>query len=96
MKKLIVGLVAVGAVIALRPVGTRIGRKVREHCEQMAGECKHTMAATPERQDRAAGMREHCKEMMAAHRGSDDAAETHEQSEQEAPGFAGNGEAVAV
>jgi hypothetical protein len=36
MKKLIVGLVSVGAVMALLPVvERRMGHKMREHCEQM-------------------------------------------------------------
>jgi hypothetical protein len=35
MKKAIVGLVAVGAVIGLRPVARRIGHEMHEHCEQM-------------------------------------------------------------
>jgi hypothetical protein len=38
MKKAIVGLVAVGAVIALRPLLRRMGHKMREHCEQMAAQ----------------------------------------------------------
>jgi flagellar biosynthesis/type III secretory pathway M-ring protein FliF/YscJ len=49
MKKAIVGLLAVGAAIALRPVVRRMGQKMREHCKQMAaqfgarGEADHTM-----------------------------------------------------
>ena len=50
MKKLIVGFVAVGAVIGLRPLVGRIGRKMRAHCEQMmagqvgsGGEAHHSM-----------------------------------------------------
>jgi hypothetical protein len=92
MKKLIVGLAAVGALIALRPVARR---KMREHCERMASKCKEMMASQPG-QHEAAGMRERCQEMMAAHKGHDEAAETGEHSEQEAPQFAGNAEAVVV
>jgi hypothetical protein len=44
MKKLIIGLVAVAAVLALRPVGKRMAQKMREHCEQMAGKCQEKMA----------------------------------------------------
>lgn len=40
MKKAILGLVAIGAVIGSRPVARRMGRKMREHCEQMAAQCK--------------------------------------------------------
>ena len=40
MKKAILGFVAIGAVIGSRPVARRMGRKMREHCEQMAAQCK--------------------------------------------------------
>ena len=40
MKKAIVGLVAVGSIIALRPVVRRLAQKMREHCGQMAAQCK--------------------------------------------------------
>ena len=40
MKKAILGFVALGAIIGLRPVARRMGRKMREHCEQMAAQCK--------------------------------------------------------
>jgi hypothetical protein len=38
MKKAIIGLVAVAAVIGLRPAVRRMGDKMREHCEQMAAQ----------------------------------------------------------
>ena len=44
MKKALVGLVAVGAVVGLRPVARRIGHKMREHCGQMAAQCKQMAA----------------------------------------------------
>jgi hypothetical protein len=40
MKKALVGLVVVGAVVGLRPVARRMGHKMREHCGQMAAQCK--------------------------------------------------------
>jgi hypothetical protein len=47
MKKAIFGLAAVGAVIGLAPVvKRRIGHKMREHCEEMAGKCKQMMAGS--------------------------------------------------
>ena len=39
MNKAIVGLAAVGAVVGVRRV-KRIGQKMREHCGQMAAQCK--------------------------------------------------------
>jgi hypothetical protein len=39
MKKAIVGLAAVGAIIGIRRA-SRIGHKMREHCQQMAAQCK--------------------------------------------------------
>lgn len=96
MKKVIVGLVAVGAIIALRPVAGRVGHKMREHCEHMAGKCRQMMAAQPEQGGKAAGMREHCAEMMASHRGHGETSETREHTEQEAPEFLAAGEAIAV
>ena len=41
MKKLIIGLAAIGVVLAVRPA---LKRKAREHCEQMATKCKEKMA----------------------------------------------------
>jgi len=40
MKKAIVGFVAVGAIVGLRPVARRMSQKMREHCAQMAAQCK--------------------------------------------------------
>ncbi len=36
MKKGIVGFVALGVIIALRPLARRMGQKMRQHCAQMA------------------------------------------------------------
>lgn len=79
MKKLLIGLVAIGAIIVLRSAATRSGQKMSEHCRQMAGKCKQRQARE---QSAEGGMREHCKDMMAAHKGRDEAAETREPSEQ--------------
>jgi hypothetical protein len=43
MKKALIGLVAIGAIVALRPVIARAGRKISEHCAQMASKCKEMM-----------------------------------------------------
>ena len=75
MKKAIFGLAAVGAVIVLRK---RIGQKMREHCQQMAATCKQMMAAQGEGRGEAAGMPEHCKQMMGH---SEAQAETAEPAE---------------
>jgi hypothetical protein len=40
MKKAIVGLVAVGAILGLRPLTRRLGHMMREHCEQMVAQCR--------------------------------------------------------
>jgi hypothetical protein len=96
MKRAIVGVAAVGAIIALRPVASRISQKMREHCEQMASKCKQMMATQPGQGREGAAMPEHCKEMMARHGGEGEKAKTPERPEQEAPQFAGNREAVAV
>jgi hypothetical protein len=40
MKRGLVGLVAVGAVVGLCAVARRMSRKMREHCGQMAAQCK--------------------------------------------------------
>lgn len=97
MKKLIVGLVAVGAVLALRPVlKRRMVQTMREHCQQMAGKCKEMMAGRSAEREGSSGMPEHCKEVMAAPGAHEESAETGEHSEQEAPQFVSRGEAVAV
>ena len=36
MKKAIIGLVAIAAMLGLRPVLRRMGYQMRKHCEQMA------------------------------------------------------------
>jgi hypothetical protein len=40
MKKALIGLAAIGAIVALRPVTARVGRKMSEHCAQMASKCR--------------------------------------------------------
>ena len=95
MKKVVVGLFAVGAVIALRAAAGRSGQRMREHGKQMAARCKDMMASQPGEHGKAAGLHEHCKE-MAAHKSHREAHETRERSEQEAPQFEANGETVAV
>ena len=71
MKKLILGLAAVGALVALRPVvKRRVVQKKREHCKQMAAHCKEMMGGHGEATGREAmpqKMREHCEEMAAQH-----------------------------
>ena len=66
MKKLIVGVAAVGVVMALRPlVKRRVIQKMRDHCKQMAAHCKEMMEGRSEttgREARAQKMREHCGE----------------------------------
>ena len=71
MKKLIIGLVAFGAVLALRPVVMRrVVRNMREHCKQMmgplaaGGETTGNEPIGPEAMRQR--MREHC-EQMASH-----------------------------
>ena len=44
MKKVIIGFVAVGAIVGLRPVAKRLGHEMREHCGQMAEQCKQMAA----------------------------------------------------
>ena len=97
MKKVIVGSVAVGAVIGLGPVvKRRIGHKMREHCLQMAAKCNQMLAGQSPERGEAAGMPEHCKQMAAQLRADKEASETREQSEQEAPRFVSHGEAVGT
>ena len=40
MKKALVGLVAVSALVGFLPLARRIGRKMSGHCGQMAAQCK--------------------------------------------------------
>ena len=93
MKKLIVVLAGVGAVIALRPVARR---KMREHCTQMAARCKQMMAGQSGEHGQAAAMPDHCKEIMATHQPHGETAETREHAQEEARQLAGVGEAVEV
>jgi len=39
MKKMIVGLVAIGAIVGLRSARRRIGHTMRDHCGEMAERC---------------------------------------------------------
>jgi hypothetical protein len=43
MKKVIIGLVLLGAIVALRPAARRM-HEMREHCGQMAAQCKQMAA----------------------------------------------------
>ena len=67
MKKLIVGLLAVGVVMALRPaVKRRMVQKMQEHCKAMMAQFAGRAEATgPEAMDQQ--MREHCEQMAAQH-----------------------------
>jgi hypothetical protein len=44
MRKLIIGLAATGAVIALGSVAKHKAEKMREHCREMGAKCKEKMA----------------------------------------------------
>jgi hypothetical protein len=44
MKKAIIGVVAVSAVLGVRVLGRRAGHAMREHCDQMATQCKQMAA----------------------------------------------------
>lgn len=73
MKKLIVGVAAAGAVVALRPVvKRRVLQKMREHCGQMAEHCKQMMGESASHRETTGHeamdpeairekMREHCE-----------------------------------
>lgn len=41
MKKAIVGLVGVGAIVGIGRARHTLNHKMREHCEQMAAHCKN-------------------------------------------------------
>ncbi len=88
MKKLLVGLVAIGAIIVLRSAAARGGQKMSEHCRQMAGRCGQMMAGRAREQSAEGGMREHCKDTMAVHESREEAAETREPAEQPTPQLA--------
>jgi hypothetical protein len=97
MKKAIIGLAAVGAVIGLGPVvKRRIGHKMRAHCQQIAAKCHQMMAGQSPERGEAAGMPEHCKQVAAQLRADKGPAETREQSEQEAPRFVSHAGAVGT
>ena len=64
MKKLTIGLAAVGAVIALGPVvKRRVGHRMREHCEEMAAKCKQMMAGESGAPGEEVGIHEHGEPM---------------------------------
>jgi hypothetical protein len=70
MKKLIVGLLAVAAVVSLRPVvKRRVVPMMREHCKQMmsefAGGSEATACEPAGREAMHQMMREHCGPMAA-------------------------------
>jgi len=72
MKKAIIGVVSVGAVMALLPVvKRRMGQKMREHCKQMMAQFAGRSETTgPEAMGHGAmghKMREHCEQMAAQH-----------------------------
>ena len=72
MKKLIIGLLALGAVVALRPVvKRRVVQSMREHCKQMmsefAGGSEATGREAPSPEAMHQMMREHCGQMAAQH-----------------------------
>jgi hypothetical protein len=64
MKKLIIGLAAIGAVLAVRPLVKRKAQTMRERCEQMAGKCKEKMALLGSEGERGE-KRQRCKERIA-------------------------------
>jgi hypothetical protein len=57
MKRLIIALAAIGAVVALGPVMKRKAQRMREHCEQMAARCTEKMSRHEGGEE--AGMPEH-------------------------------------
>jgi hypothetical protein len=74
MKKLIIGMLAVGAALALRPVVKgRVAPKMREHCKQMmaqfAGSSEPAAHETMGPDAMPQKMREHCMQVAAHHEG---------------------------
>jgi hypothetical protein len=68
MKKLIVALLGVGAVVALRPVlKRRMAKKMRDHCKQMMGQFAGRSETTGPEARTPETMREHCEQMAAEH-----------------------------
>jgi hypothetical protein len=55
MKKAILGLLVIAAVIGLRPAAKRIARKMHEHCERMAANCGQMIAQCRPRGEEVAG-----------------------------------------
>ena len=72
MKKVIAGLAAVAIVLASRPlVKRRVVQKMRDHCTQMAGQCKEMIerrSETAGRESQDEEMRAGCEETAAQHR----------------------------
>ena len=50
MKKALIGLLAIGSLIAVGVMAKRKGKMMREHCEHMAERCKQ-MVGRPEARD---------------------------------------------
>ena len=65
MKKALVGVTAVGAVVGLRRIAKRIGPKMREHCEQMMGAPLAGRAEATDRDAAAQRMHERCEQRAA-------------------------------
>jgi type II secretory pathway component PulJ len=59
MRRAILGLVAIGAVVGLLSILKRKAHKMRAHCKQMM--------AYSEARDKQVRMREHCERMAARH-----------------------------
>ena len=55
MRKVLVGVVLVGVGIALIPLLSRLGRMMREHCEQMACHCRDLTSKGPRNETVPAG-----------------------------------------
>ena len=67
MKKVIVGLAAAGAVVALRPVlKRRMVQKMRDHCEQMMAPFQGR-GETMDPEAMAHKVRGHCEQMATQH-----------------------------
>ena len=96
MRKAIIGVAAVGAIIGLGVVSRRIGHKMLEHCGEMAAQCKPMMAGQVTERGEATGTRERCGQVAAHFRGHSEVAETREQYHEKASQFVGQGEAVGA
>ena len=56
MRKAIIGVAAVGAVVGIGVVSRRMGHKMREHCGQMAARSKDLATPLAERRELAGRM----------------------------------------